>query len=125
MFGRLHSEPKMENHYTYQEIFDDMMQVVSRIHRQPTHRSYKNDGGKISAQTISDRFGGWQKAIYAYEDELDRRSPAQPQPRFREDPGNPRAFFVFLCGKPLYYLEYDSAEFTTGKKTPLPESFRQ
>lgn len=111
---------KMANHYTDREIFDDMLEVVKRIRRVPTRNSYKRDGGKISSQTIADRFGGWQKAIYAYQDEMDRRSP-QPQLRYREDPHNPLGFYVFLRGKLLYYFEYDSREMTTGKKIELPE----
>lgn len=111
---------KMSNHYTDQEIFDDMLEVVKRIRRVPTHRSYKRDGGQISAQTIADRFGGWQKAIYAYEDELDRRLNSK-QLRYRQDPHKLLGFYVFLQGKLLYYFEYDSMEMTTGKKIELPE----
>jgi Homing endonuclease associated repeat len=114
---------KMANHYTDQEIFDDLLQVITRIHRRPTFVSYKLDGGTISSQTIRNRFGSWQKAIYAYEDELDRRS-VRPQPRYREDPQNPLACYVFLCGKPLYYIVYDSPELKTGTKTPLPPDFK-
>ena len=113
---------KMDNHYTDQEIFDDIQQVVTGIHRRPTFVSYKLDGGTISSQTIRNRFGSWQKAIYAYEDELDRRSVAS-QPRYREDPENPLAFYVFLCGKPLYHIVYESPELKTGTKTPLPPDF--
>ena len=114
---------KMQNRYTDQEIFDDILQVVSRIHRPPTYNGYKRNGGKISTQTLRDRFGGWQKVIYAFEDELDRRSPGRPQPRYRPDPRNPLVFYVFLCGKPLYYVVYDSPDLTTGTKTPLPPDF--
>lgn len=115
---------KMDNHYTDQEIFDDLQQVITRIHRRPTFVSYKLDGGTISSQTIRNRFGSWQKAIYAYEDELDRRHPDSSQNRYRQDFQNPLAFYVFLCGKPLYYIVYDSPERATCTKTPLPPDFK-
>jgi hypothetical protein len=108
--------------YSDQEIFDDIFQVVCRIHRKPTHNSYMRDGGTISPQTMCARFGSWEKVIYAYEDEMDRRRK-YPEPRYRQDPRNEKAFYVFLCGKPLYHIEYDTWEFTTGKKTPLPPDF--
>lgn len=108
--------------YSDREIFDDIFQVVCRIRRKPTFNSYKRDGGRISPQTMYLRFGSWEKVLYAYEDDLDRRSRS-PQPRYRQDPRNEKAFYVFLCGKPLFHIEYDSWEFTTGKKTPLPPDF--
>lgn len=114
---------KMKNHYSDQEIFDDILQVVIRIHRRPTFASYKLDGGQISSQTIRNRFGSWEKAIHAYQDEMDRRS-LRPEPRFREDPTNPLGFYVFLCGKPQYYIEYDSVDMKTGTRTPLPPDFK-
>ena len=111
---------KMPEHYTDQEIFDDMLEVVKLIRRVPTRNSYKLDGGQISSQTIADRFGGWQKAIYAYEDEMERRLNSK-QLRYRDDPHNPLGFYVFLQGKLLYYFEYDSMEMRTGKRIELPE----
>jgi hypothetical protein len=111
---------KMSAHYTDQEIFEDMLEVVKRIRRVPTRNSYKRDGGKISSQTIADRYGGWQRALYAYEDELDRRLNTK-QLRYRKDPHKLLGFYVFLQGKLLYYFEYDSMEMTTGKRIELPE----
>ncbi len=120
----LEERAAIRDRYTDREIFDDIQQVVSRIHRVPTFHGYKREGGRISSQTMKNRFGTWQKVIYAYEDDLDRRSAGTASPRFRKDPGNPRAYFVFQCGKPLYYVEYDSEDFTRGKKTLLPPDFR-
>lgn len=114
---------RMKNHYTDQEIFEDILQVVIRIHRRPTFASYKLDGGKISSQTIRNRFGSWERALHAYEDEMDRRS-LRPQLRYRVDPDTPHACFVFFQGKPLYHIVYDTPEHTTGKKTPLPPDFK-
>lgn len=111
---------KMPEHYTDQEIFDDMLEVVKRIRRKPTKSRYKHDGGKIGAETIANRFGGWQRALYAYEDELDRRLNTK-QLRYRQDPHKLLGFYVFLQGKLLYYFEYDSMEMTTGKRIELPE----
>lgn len=108
--------------YSDQEILDDIFQVVCRIRRKPTFNSFKRDGGRISPQTMCLWFGSWEKFLYAYEDDLDRRARS-PQPRYRQDPRNEKAFYVFLRGQPLFHIEYDSWAFTTGKKTPLPPDF--
>lgn len=120
----LGARASIEDRYTDRQIFDDIQQVVSRIHRVPTFHGYKREGGRVSSQTMRNRFGTWQKVIYAYEDDLDRHSSGTPEPRFRKAPENPRAFYVFQCGEPLYYIEYDSMDFTGGKKTPLPRDFK-
>lgn len=76
---------KISCRYTDQQIFDDLHQVICRIHRCPTYPRYKRDGGLISAQTIRDRFGTWEDALEAYNRHIDRLMPNSTRTVYGED----------------------------------------
>lgn len=63
---------RIEPHYSDEQIFQDIFQVIERIRRRPTYGKYAFHGGRISAQTIRARFGSWHDALFAFQRYLER-----------------------------------------------------
>jgi hypothetical protein len=80
----LSARARIEPHYTDEQIFQDIFQVVERNCRRPTYGRYNFHGGQISAQTIRAHFGTWRDALKAFESYLEcYLSEQTPAPLFR------------------------------------------
>ncbi|MFG0332601.1 MAG: homing endonuclease associated repeat-containing protein [Maioricimonas sp. JB049] len=56
---------KVQQHYTTEELLEDLYRVYSRTRSRPLYHKHRVRGGRISPTTIQQRFGSWTNACDA------------------------------------------------------------
>lgn len=110
---------KIEQRYTDDQIFQDIFDVVARIHSKPSFRKYTLNGGKISAQTVRDRFGTWEDAMEAFQCYLDRRFSKTVRTRYVPDETNPNAYFIYRGDELIRRVEIAPVQRSAPRDRPV------
>ncbi|MEW4530432.1 hypothetical protein [Maioricimonas sp. JC845] len=56
---------KVQQHYTTEELLEDLYRVYARTRSRPLYHKHRVRGGRISPTTIQQRFGSWKSACEA------------------------------------------------------------